>query len=165
MKKLGLGIAAVLLITVLALFFTGKLQNFMPGSADTIALFNGGEIKQQEILQIVQIDPGMTPEAIYNVKLAATVQRVKRRLLEIEAINQKTTPEELLTKVSSNSSPATDEELNLHLRDLGKEAAQLSAKELENAVKLVQNKKNMREGERYLDELFKNGKVRIFIDK
>jgi hypothetical protein len=160
-------IAAAFVAFLVAGIFIAKrnVRSLQPEGERVYAVFNGGEIKAKEVLDLIEIDPGTDAETVQKVKISATMQKVKQRLLEKEAADQKTTPEDLIAKMSSDIPPVTDEEVSAYLAASGKDAKKVSKTELQTARKAVQNHKVAAAGSQYLNDLYKKADVHIYIEK
>lgn len=160
-------ILAALVVLGITGFFLAKnnIRSLQPEGERVYATFDGGEIKAKEVLEIIQIDPSTDPDTIQKVRIAATMQKVKRRLLEIEAAKQKISAEDLVAKLSADLPAVSDEEVQKILVNQGKNPKKLNAKDLEVTRRQIQNQKISEAGARYMDELYKKSNVHIYIEK
>ena len=131
----------------------------------TFARFNGGVIQAREVLDVVDRQVNVASQQIYQAKLQVTIEKVKRRLLEITAQKENTTPEKILEKVRNQflSEPVAKDEFNRFLNNQGVDGHKMSAQERDRYTILFRNIQTTLAENKFLERLSDAADVKIEI--
>lgn len=161
-----IGAVAVGLLVGLAL---GRLmvgERGVNGADRPYVTYDGGVITEREVLEMVGTQLEAHRASVFELKMQAATEALKRRLLDREATKQNRSPEELMSMVAqAEVAPVTDQEVETFLANNGVDAQRAPSAERETARKILRAQREMSRGEKLIENLMTNANVKFLIDK